>query len=251
MKIKQIFLFLTLVIFASSCALKKKAYKNTDNIAIISINSLDQVKNNSSLQARLVSDINLPDTVLTEPGNKVHDHFFKQRSSLVDKVINEDEILNSPEFQEFVSEYNASIDKEFRSVDKLLYMGGEFVAADGYPVMKRGDDAVLNSFNYLPERVDAVLILSNTFQFFEEANVQVMGISSAGFHKQKVQAVITVYLVNREGKKIFFASFMGESEGKIGKNAEDNKYSLDELADQALAEAVTKMREYLVKKVGS
>ena len=38
--------------------------------------------------------------------------------------------------------------------------------------------------------------------------------------------------------------------GKIGKNAEDNKYSLDELADQALAEAVTKMREYLEKKVG-
>ena len=99
MKIKQIFLFLTLVVLASSCALKKKAYKNTDNIAIISINSLDQVKNNSSLQARLVSDINLPDTVLTEPGNKVHDHFFKQRSSLVDKVINEMKYLIHPSFK--------------------------------------------------------------------------------------------------------------------------------------------------------
>jgi hypothetical protein len=53
--------------------------------------------------------------------------------------------------------------------------------------------------------------------------------------------------MNRATKKVISRSFIGQSAGKLKRK--DNKYSLDELADQALDDAFYKMNNWLAKKI--
>ncbi len=246
MKLNQIAGVMLLAFFATSCALNKKAFKASENVAVISIYSMDKVKNNSSLQARILSDARMKDTVLTDPAEMVKSHLFDLNRGLIRKFADEAEIVSSESFQTYAAE-NDNLDENF---DKFVNLGVKYEGAKGYPVIKHSDKkTIMAAFDHLPRNIDAVLVLSNNFAFQEDMAVSVGGISTSGLAKQRVNSTITIYMVNHEGKKIFYKSFIGVSQGKLGQD--DNRYSLNDLANQALDDSFGKLNAYLIKKMGS
>lgn len=244
MKPKHLLKFALVALVLSSCAINKKAYKDSRNMAIISVCSSEKVKNNSSLQARILTEAIHKDTLIEQPAEMVKKHFYKINSGLISKIVNEKDIVESSSFQE----YAQANDNEFKTLDQISNLGVAFVAAEGYPVIKNHQkETIMESFNHLPKTVDAVIVLNNHFSFVESMNFAVGGLSTAGLHGQQVQANLIIYILNRDGKKIWHGTYIGTSEGKLTR---DGDFTLSELADQALAEAFMEMDEYLTGKVG-
>lgn len=250
---KKLVLLALLGLLAGACSMNKKAFRESRNVAVISFSSMDKVKNQSSLQARILSDIRITDTVLDHTGNMVRQYFFeKGHRGLKAKVVNETDVLNNPDFQEFKHTIDTS---SFNELGKILFLGVTFIPADGYPVIKAQTGGRMeDAFDYLPKEIDAVLVISNQFYYVEDVNVSVGGsfggFSTAGLHGQRVQSRLDVHMMDREGESILFRTFVGESEEKIFGN-EDDKFTLNELAQQALNNSFMEMNAYLVDKVGS
>jgi hypothetical protein len=241
-------LLLGAALILASCGINKKAYKNSSHMAIISINSIEKVKNNNSLQGRLLTEVREIDTNLSNPANMVHDKFYDLRlRNLSTKLMSEDKILNYPLFQQ----YAANNDNNLKGLDQFNTLGVKYIAVDGYPVIKSSQKTtIMAAFDSLPEEVDAIMVISNYFSFIEDVGFQVGGISTAGLHKQRVQSQLTVYMLTRDGKKILHKIFMGTSEDKLGSHEDDEPITLDEVAQQALDESMREFQNYLVKKVG-
>lgn len=247
MKLNQLLGLATVAIALSSCSISKSAFNASKEIAVISITSSNKVKSQSSLQARLLSDVRIEDTTLTDPAGKVQSAVFNNiEKRYAKKFVSEEEITSLDSFEEF-AENNTSTDKELQ-LNKVFTLGVGIKAAEGYPILyARDKKTMLRSFKYLPRSVDAVAIINNNFQFIEDATFSVGGISTAGMGKQRVQSLLTISIYNRDAKKVFYKSFIGNSGGKLG--SKNNRYSLDELADQALFESTKKMNDFLKKKI--
>jgi len=247
MKTRTLVVFAMAAIIVSSCAINKKAYRASSKVAIISINSIEKIKNNSSLQSRLLTEVRDLDTVLDNTANMVQAHFYRSNMGLLKKVVEEDQILQNASFQD----YSIDSDNHMKGLDQLQNIGVKYIAVEGYPVLKTSQKSVImQSFDHLPSDIDAVMVLSNHFNFVESMNFGVGGISSAGLHGQRVQSLLTVYILNRDGKKILHRSFTGTSDGKL-EEKEEGGPSLNELANQALSESYREFKEFMVKKVGS
>lgn len=247
MKIKHL-LFLGLVVILASCGINKKAYRNSSHMAIISINSIEKIKNNSSLQSRVLTEARKLDTNLSNPANMVHDKFYELRlRNLSTKLMAEAKVLNDPLFQQ----YAANNDNNLKGLDQFTTLGVKYIAVDGYPVIKSSQKTtIMAAFDSLPKEVDAVMVLSNNFIFLEDMTFSVGGLSTAGLLKQRVQSQLTVYMLTRDGKKILHKIFLGDSEDTLGGGDEDNPITLDQVAQQALDESMREFQAYLVKKVG-
>ncbi len=229
----------------SACALNKKAYRNTQEMAVISYNASDKVKNNSSLQARVVSDVRLGDTTLTDPAGKVKNSLFDNlNKSFLQKIVDEEKIIETKSFKAYAEEH----DYEQSKLNEIVNLGVGYEAIKGYPVILPTDKKTIKkAFNYLPENIDAVMVVSSRLWFDEDATFNVGGYSSAGLSNQRVQSALTVCIVNKNGKKVFYKSFLGKSAGKLGD--EDNKFTLNELVDQALKDSFLKFNRYMEKKL--
>lgn len=247
MKLKTIAKLAMLIVVMSSCALNKKAYKNVNEIAVISYNSTEKVKNQSSLQARVLSEIVLSDTVLAPPAEKVKNSLFKNlNKDLLDKIISEEEIIETSAFKKYAVENHNSLD----GLNKVMLLGVGYEAATGYPViLPMQKEVIKESFKNLPPEVDAVMVMSSLLEFQESSTVSIGGFSTAGLTKQKVRSTLTVYIINRSGKRVFMKSFIGLSAGKLGHDDEDNEFSLDELVDQAIQDCFYQFNRYWEKKL--
>ncbi|MDZ7846315.1 MAG: hypothetical protein U5L96_05900 [Owenweeksia sp.] len=239
----KLFIKLTLVIaVTSACAINKKAFHASEDMAVISYNTMDQIKNNSSLQARVITDA-LMDTTIVDPPKKIKDHFMALNEVLLSKVVNEEQIIELEQFQEYATE-NAN---NYKNFDKIVNLGVTYASPEGYPVLKPGiKKTIMESFEYLPKNIDAVIVVSNTFSLEQVATFEVGGVSTAGLGKQAVRSDLTVQMVNRNGKKILYKTFLGISEGKL--SSRENEFTLDQLAEQALDESFSELNEFLIKE---
>ena len=147
---KRLVLLAILGLLAGACSINKKAFRESRNVAVLSFNSTDKVKNQSSLQARILSDIRITDTVLEHTGNMVQECFFEEgHRGLKAKVVNEIDVLDNRDFLEFKHTIDTSSFNEF---GKILFLGVTYIPADGYPVIKaqtgagRGDGKCFRLF---------------------------------------------------------------------------------------------------------
>lgn len=246
MNLKTIAKLALLTVVLSSCALNKKAYKNVNEIAVISYNSTEKVKNHSSLQARVLSEIRIKDTVLIAPAEKVKSGLFENlNKDFLKKVMGEEGIIETTAFKSYAENNDNSLD----GLNKFMLLGIGYEAAKGYPViLPMQKDIIKESFKSLPPEVDAVMVISSLLDFNEESTISIGGLSTAGLRKQRVRATIGIYIINRKGKRVFMKNFIGLSAGKLGQK--DNKFTLDELVDQATKDAFMQFNKYLEKKVG-
>lgn len=247
MKFKHL-LIIGAALLVAACGINKKAYHASSKMAVVSINSIEKIKNNATIQSRLMTEVRKIDTNLTNPATMVHDEFYGLKlDRLMSKLAPEKEIVDYPNFKKFA----ANNDNNLKGLDQFSNLGVKYIAYEGYPVIKTSQkETIMAAFNSLPEDVDAVLVLSNHFSFQEDMNVSVGGMSTAGLHKQRVLSQLTVYMLTREGKKILHKVFTGTSEDKLGSNSDEPGPTLDEVARQALGESMREFQNYLHKKVG-
>lgn len=245
MKIKNL-LLIGAALLVAACGINKKAYRATSKMAIISINSIEKIKNNSSIQGRLLTEARTLDTNLSNPAEMVHDMFYSLKlNRLMSKLAPEHEIINYPDFQV----YAANNDNKLKGLDMFANLGVKYIAYEGYPVIRNGQkETMTTAFDSLPKDVDAVMVLSNHFSFQEDVTVGVGGMSSAGLSKQRVLSQLSVQMITRNGKKIMHKTFRGTSEDKLSSKGDGP--SLDEVARQALGESMREFQKYLKKKVG-
>lgn len=244
MKVKLFINLAVLALVLSACGVNKKAFNNSKNVAVISFNSSEQVKNNSSVQARLITEARFDSASIEDPAGKVQDNFYKLDPILTSKVVDEKPILASESFQKYAEEnaYN------LKTLDAVTTMGGSYVAVEGYPVIKAfSKNTIMEAFEHLPKTVDAVIVVSNTFMLQENMTFQMGDLSSAGLGGQRVVSVLSFYMVNRAGKKIVQRDFRADSGEKLDKDKRGT--DLDELASRALDASFRELNSYLLKKL--
>lgn len=226
----------------SSCSINKKAVRQTDNIAVISFTSNAKVKNNSNMQARLLTEARDLDTTVVDIANKIRVGFFNRNPKLISKVRRESEIINTEEFKDYI----ATVDQEVTKFEEIMFSGVDFVSPEGYPIFKYKNKKVMRkAFNYLPEDIDAVLMARTLYSFNETSTVNVGGFSSSGLGKQRVECNLIIYMINREGKKLISINITGISDDKLGSKSEEG--TLNRLVDQALANSLEKFDKRLRK----
>lgn len=237
----------TLALFAilmSSCAIKKKAYQEIDKVALISMSSSEEVKNNSGLQARLLTDVRDLDTVVEDIGNKIRTQFFELSPKVTSKIMEEDQLLHSEDFQAYIE----TLDQELTDIEKMSYMGVDFVSPEGYPFIRPQDKKTMKrAFKYLPSDVDAVLVVQSSYNFEEGGTVAVGGISSSGLGKQKVRCTVRFSMINRSGKRVMNYAPTKLSNNKLGSKSKEG--TLDKLVNEALSRTMTEANEKFSKKL--
>lgn len=244
MKVKLLVNALLLATVLSSCGANKKAFQNSKNVAVISFNSSEKIKNNASLQARLITEARFDSAAMEDPAAKIQDRFYKLDKILTSKVVDEESILTLKSFQKYAEEnaYN------LKTLDAVSSMGVTYVAVEGYPVIKAfSKKTIMEAFEHLPATIDAVIVVSNNFQMQEAVTFGVGEMSSAGLGGQRIQSMLNVYMVNRDGKKIISKTFMADSGEKLDKDKRGQ--DLDRLANQALDGSFGKLNSYMLKKL--
>ncbi|MDR9373649.1 MAG: hypothetical protein RI842_02700 [Schleiferiaceae bacterium] len=106
-------------LFLSSCAIKKGAYQATDEIALISLSANEEVKNTTSLQAMMVSDLRGLDTISAGTAEKLHQQFFALTPKLTGKLMDEEAVLNTKKFEDYVG----TLKQELNDLEKMSYAG--------------------------------------------------------------------------------------------------------------------------------
>lgn len=244
MNLRIISLLAVASLFLSSCAIKKGAYQATDQIAVISLSANEEVKNTTSLQAMMVSDLRGLDTISDGTAEKLHQQFFALTPKLTGKLMEEEAVLNTKKFDDYVG----TLKQELNDLEKIAYAGIEFHTPGDYPFVRpRRKESILRAFRYLPATTDAVLVVNAYFSLEEGGSVNVGGISSAGFMKQKVRCRLWFSMYNEAGKAIINYQVSKLSENKIGKKSPDG--TLDKLVEEALTKSMTKANEKFMKKL--
>lgn len=246
MKSKSCFLLLLAALLTNACGVNKEAFKATKNVAIISIYSTGQIKNNSSLQARLLTDMRFDSLVLNDPAKKVHERFYTLNKLITDKVVDEASIIQSEAFQRF-AKANHYPDEE---LDKFLSWGVTFVPVEGYPVIPKLKKKILEeAFAHLPPHIDAVIVIGNHFELEETGTFGLETANPSGLGKQRVVSILDFTMANRAGKAVLVQRIEARSKGKLSKNSKPE--DLDALADEALDAGFARLNEYFSKRIGS
>lgn len=231
-------------LFLSSCAIKKEAYQATDEIALISLSANEEIKNTTSLQALMVSDLRGLDTISDGTAEMLHQQFFKLTPKLTGKLMDEEAVLNTKKFEDYV----ATLKQELNDLEKIAFAGVEFHTPDDYPFVRpMRKKPMMRAFRYLPAGADAVLVVNAYFSLEEGGSVNVGGISSAGFMKQKVRCRLWFSMYNEAGKAVINYQVSKLSENKIGNKSPDG--TLDKLVEEALTKAMTTANEKFMKKL--